>query len=302
MSLGEKVQWFVHGGNVILLGAVNQTDMVMMRLMMVIASTCGLAYNILQPKPLVPPAIWGVFFIGSHMYNLYLLFKERRPMTLSEDQEKVYEDAFFKFGFTPRQFMDILEQANAQWCNYSMGSFVFQKGEKFKQAHYLMEGEGEMVSTTGDVMFKMQPGKGGWIGEFYDPFATAESLAQERIRPVSFKCTATRCRTLALDFAQVHQVIRSSPKMSENATRAEVADLWGKLHRSVPETRRLTYEAMMSVAASDGVIAENEVKLLEDFRVRHKIPETAHEASLEKIGWSKEEWAARRQRKKPRCC
>ena len=32
---------------------------------MVMASTCGVAFNLLQPKPLWAPAGWAVFFIGT---------------------------------------------------------------------------------------------------------------------------------------------------------------------------------------------------------------------------------------------
>lgn len=271
---------------------------------MVTASSFGILYNLLQPKPLVPPAIWGVFFVGSHLFNIYLILKEKQKIMLSDDQEKVYEEAFMRFGFTPRQFIDILTEAGAQWCNFSQYSFIFQRGEPMKQVHYMMEGEGVMISMTNDEMGKCRPGKGGWIGEFFDPNASPESYTEEawqkRIRPVSVKCTSSTCRTLALDMRKVQEVMHSNKRLTENATRAEVSDLWGKLHRSNADHRRQTYIAMVAVAASDGEIEDHEVKLLEDFRTRHKLPDSAHSEALEKIDWTEEDWKSRR--RLPRAC
>eukprot|EP00931_Biecheleriopsis_adriatica_P066069 TRINITY_DN40489_c0_g1_i1.p1 TRINITY_DN40489_c0_g1~~TRINITY_DN40489_c0_g1_i1.p1 ORF type:complete len:166 (-),score=22.00 TRINITY_DN40489_c0_g1_i1:51-548(-) len=163
-----------------------------------------------------------------------------------------------------------------------------------KEVHYLYEGEGDMVSATGDKMWSILPGKGGWLGEFFDPNSKPDCWEKERIRPVSFKCTASRCRTLSIDCRKADEIMKSNPRLTESATRAEVADLWGKLHRAQPEHRRLTYEAMVAVAASDGKIEDHEVKLIDDFRSRHNLTDGDHCKALEKVGWTVKQWNARR--------
>eukprot|EP00930_Biecheleria_cincta_P075342 TRINITY_DN62508_c0_g1_i1.p1 TRINITY_DN62508_c0_g1~~TRINITY_DN62508_c0_g1_i1.p1 ORF type:complete len:344 (+),score=41.85 TRINITY_DN62508_c0_g1_i1:89-1120(+) len=290
-------QYFVHVGNVILLLAINQTDMLSMRLMMVTASGLGMAYNLLQPKPLFAPALWGCGFLASHFYNIYLLLKEKQKMTLSTDQEHVYESAFMRFGFTPRQFLDLLEQAYGQWNSFSENALISKQGDPLREVHYLMEGECVLISTTGDDMFKIQPGKGGWIGEFFDPNSKPEVWEKERFRPISCKCITSQCRTLSMDMKKVDEIVKASPRLTEFATRVEVSDLWGKLHRAQPEHRRQTYQAMIAVAVSDGFLEDHEIKLAEEFRARHKLTDDDHSRALEKVGWTQKDWDARRKPK-----
>ena len=119
-----KAHWFVHAGNGIVLVAINQTDMLRLRYMSVAASCFGMAYNLLQPKPLIAPAAWGAFFVCCHAYQISVLLREqqethlpgdRNPHTLARfhmngrthahtrGRKLVYDQAFAPHGFTRRQ-------------------------------------------------------------------------------------------------------------------------------------------------------------------------------------------------------
>jgi len=50
-------------------------DMLYLRSLMIGASTCGIVFNLLQPKPLFVPAGWGVFFIVGHAVQIYILLQ-----------------------------------------------------------------------------------------------------------------------------------------------------------------------------------------------------------------------------------
>jgi len=80
--------------------------------------------------------------------------------------------------------------------------------------------------------------------------------------------------------------MHANPRLTSLATKAEVSDLWGKLHRSLPEHRRMTYETIVAMAACDGKIEDRELKQLEDFRLRHNLSDTTHLEALQKIGFS----------------
>lgn len=277
--------YFVHAGNVLLLVAINQSDMLNLRVLSISASLCGILYNLLQPRPLIPPACWGVFFVGCHIYQLSVLLRERAHISLGEDEEKAYNMAFLPFGITPRTFLDILEKASARWCHLDEGQFASKRGDLMDDVHYLVEGEVEVLSATDDKFLRLLPGKGGWLGEFFDPNQKDDYWEVEHRFPVSHKCVSpSGCRTLAFNRKALHDTLAQNPRLGCTATKAVVSDLWGKLHRSLPEARRNTYKAMLELALSDGKLDERELKLLGDFKKRHRISDEEHEAFLAELG------------------
>lgn len=282
----SKAHWFVHAGNGIVLVAINQTDMLHLRYMSVAASCFGMAYNLLQPKPLIAPACWGAFFICCHAYQISILLREQQETHLATDRKLVYDQAFASYGFTRRQFVDILDSCGAErWHSWKRGDYIQRKGEPMVDVHYVCEGQVAQISSTGDTMSRYRPGKGGWLGEFFDSNLD-EWRAQEHKLPISYQCAADTCRTMSLCREPLHLAMKANPRLSQAAMRAEVADLWGKLHRSTPEFRVQTYRAMLAVATSDGVITSGERQMLLDFKMRHEIADDAHNQMLQELGWS----------------
>ena len=137
----------------------------------------------------------------------------------------------------------------------------------------------------------VRPGKGGWLGEFYDPNQDDEYWERPHPALVSWRCNSERCRTLALNRRALHETLSSNPRLVHAAQRAEVADLWGKLHASGPASRIRAYRAMLEVALSDGVLSEAERQLLTDFQKRHQIPLAEHTSALKALGWSDDDYA-----------
>jgi len=263
-----------------------------LRALSIVASALGICYNLLQPIPLWAPAAWGVFFIGCHGYQLQELFRERESITLSEAEQDAYEKAFLPHGFTPRQFLDIMKQAEVKWTTYHKGEFIAKRGTPMSRLHFLLSGEVEMVSKSEDGMDTLRPGKGGWLGEFYDPSQAEDYWDQEHNHPVSYKCVSENCQSLALLRKALHHTLISNPRLEASATKAEIADLWGKLHRSHPEHRRRTYNAMLQIALSDGKLDPNERSLLADFRSRHNITSEEHEEFVLASGWTLKDFDA----------
>merc|ERR1712224_70471 len=129
------------------------------------------------------------------------------------------------------------------------------------------------------MMHTITPGKGGWLGEFYDPnMDLAEYWSKPHTYPISYKCESERCRVLALSRKDLHYHLRSNDRLASAATKTQVKDLWAKLHRSTKEGRRLMYNSMLEVAVSDGAVDPRERGLCEDFRRRHEISEEDHKA------------------------
>jgi hypothetical protein len=89
--------------------AMTSSDMLPLRCFMVGASSCGILYNLLQPKPLIPPAAWGIFFIAGHGLQITRLLLARQHITMDDREHELYERAFMPFGFSPRAFTQLLE-------------------------------------------------------------------------------------------------------------------------------------------------------------------------------------------------
>jgi hypothetical protein len=144
--------YFVHFGNCIVLMAISQTDMMNLRALSIGATMCGIAYNLLQiPRPLVAPAMWGIFFIGCHSYQILELLRERQEVKLSAVEKDAYEQAFLRFGFTQRQFLDLLEGAAPQSggrcaaiVQHRHKEMVHTRGDVMDNIHFVMNGEVEV--------------------------------------------------------------------------------------------------------------------------------------------------------------
>ena len=235
----SRCHYIVHFGNFVVLVSINQTDMLNLRCLALVSTSCSIAFNLLQPTPLITPACWGAFFIACHLYQLSVLLRERQETTLSRREELAYEQAFLRYGFTPRQFVDIVERSSGRWPTFARGEYVHRSGEAMDEIHCLLDGAVEQVSTTGEAFATLHAGKGGWLGEFFDPNQDASYWERPHRFPISYRCVSEGgCATLALARRALHETITTNPRLHAAATRAEVADLWGKIHQDMPELRQ----------------------------------------------------------------
>ena len=75
----------------------------------------------------------------------------------------------------------------------------------------------------------MTPGKGGWLGEFHDPNRAADYWTRPHPALGRHTCISDRCRVMALKRRELHDTLAANPRLAQEATRAEVDDLWGKV-------------------------------------------------------------------------
>eukprot|EP01052_Picozoa_sp_SAG31_P015644 SAG31_NODE_1011_length_10382_cov_8.910240_7_plen_152_part_00 len=129
------------------------------------------------------------------------------------------------------------------------------------------------------------------LGEFYDPNMDEEYWCRPHQHPITYRCSdEAGCKTFKLARRALHGVIAANPRLHAMATRAEVDDLWGKLHSAPANLRRRSYLAMLEVAVSDGNISVAERRLLDSFRQRHGITQVEHEKFLRGLGWTSEHY------------
>lgn len=112
--VGHRTPYLIHTANIFALLAMGSQDMLSLRTFMICGNFFGIAYNLVQPRPLVASALWGALFTVGHAFQVYLLLK-KDDFSLSHEELDFYEEAFLKAGFTPREFKTILEEADAKW-------------------------------------------------------------------------------------------------------------------------------------------------------------------------------------------
>src|SRR5262245_20764116 len=99
----------IHVANVLYLLSYSVKDMLWLRCLTVVAALCLLPYYYVQPVPLTAAIAWNLLFIGINLMQIVILLRERRPVTLTVDQQRLYQLAFR--SVTPREFLKLLELA-----------------------------------------------------------------------------------------------------------------------------------------------------------------------------------------------
>jgi len=87
-------EWCIHAANVIYLASYLTRDMMWLRLLTCAGLALGIAFFTCQPIPLYGPCVWQVVFFGINLVQIRRLIQERRRVKLSEERERVAQEAF----------------------------------------------------------------------------------------------------------------------------------------------------------------------------------------------------------------
>jgi len=131
-------------GNLFALGAAATHDHIALRALAGMGSLCVVSFNILMPKPLKThqriAAGWGLMFAGLHFVNLgILLYEQQSGISLSEEEEDIYEHGFQKFGVTPRQFQKLIK-AGARYVDCGPNETIAELGKPVDKIFYVTHG------------------------------------------------------------------------------------------------------------------------------------------------------------------
>lgn len=99
----------------------------------------------LQPKPLWAPATWGCFFITVHSVQIARILRANADITMSKEEEALYEQAFHPHGFTPRTFLAVLQASNGRRVTFGSGETITVDGEDAKSLVLVTGGSGALL-------------------------------------------------------------------------------------------------------------------------------------------------------------
>ena len=86
--------FFVHFSNLLLLASYSVRNMLWLRWLAVAAALMVLPYYLSPEVILWPPLFWGCVFMIINLYQIVLIYVERRPVALSADEQSLYDLGF----------------------------------------------------------------------------------------------------------------------------------------------------------------------------------------------------------------
>jgi Popeye protein conserved region len=215
----QAVDYLVHFSNILLLVSYSVRDMLWLRWFAVAAALTNMPYFLLQPTVLWPPILWGSVFTVINLYQISRIYLERRPVVLSQDEQRLYDLAFR--SLRPREFLSLT--LVGEWKDAAVGDKVLTEGEPVSRLCISIAGNAE-VSKQGKPVGMLEAGH--IIG-------TAIVMAGS---PSPIEATFTQpARYIAWPLASLRTFMDKRPDLRIALQGLVSRDLAGKLERLLPQ-------------------------------------------------------------------
>ena len=112
------MEYTIHIANVLYLLSYSMRDVLWLRILTVIAIGFLIPYFYLRSEPLMAPIYWNLLFTAINLYWIARLLNERRPVRLSDDEQRLCRLGFRTL--TPRDMLKLLKLA--AWHDTSPGT------------------------------------------------------------------------------------------------------------------------------------------------------------------------------------
>jgi CRP-like cAMP-binding protein len=136
-----------------LLVAYSVRDILWLRWFAVAAALTNMPYFLLQDTVLWPPILWALVFTAINLYQIARLYLERRPVVLSDDEQKLYDLGFR--SLRPREFVSL--SLAGEWKSAEAGERVVTEGEPVSHVCIAINGSTE-VRKQGQHLGTLRPG------------------------------------------------------------------------------------------------------------------------------------------------
>jgi CRP-like cAMP-binding protein len=146
-------EYLVHFSNVLMLVAYSVRDVLWLRWFAVAAALTNIPYFLLRPERLWPPVVWALVFTMINLLQIFRIYLERRPVTLSEEEQKLYEMGFR--SLRPREFVSLL--LAGEWKNAAVGDKVLTEGQPVSSICIAISGTVH-VRTRDEDLLDLEPG------------------------------------------------------------------------------------------------------------------------------------------------
>jgi CRP-like cAMP-binding protein len=209
---------YLHLGNILFLGAYLVRDILWLRVITVVATlSLVMYYYCCHATPMYEAIAWNSVFILVNVVQITLLFFERCPVYLGEEELRIYRSVFK--SLTPREFVKLVQKASTG--RVRPGEVLLEQGAHVDNLTLLVSGlaavevQGRRVAEVGDLQF---------LGEM--AFLTQQ--------PASARVVALeRCDFLAWPIDDLRRLLESHVDLDAKIQRILGADLVSKLQHKV---------------------------------------------------------------------
>jgi Popeye protein conserved region len=150
----QLADYLVHFANILLLVSYSVRDILWLRWFAVGAALTNIPYFLLQGTVLWPPILWALVFTAINLYQIAHIYLERRPVVLSEDEQKLYDLGFR--SLRPREFVSL--SLVGEWESAEAGARVVTEGEPVSCLCIPITGSAE-VRKQGERIETLRPGQ-----------------------------------------------------------------------------------------------------------------------------------------------
>ena len=149
----HPADYLVHFSNVLLLVAYSVRDILWLRWFAVAAALTNIPYFLVQGTVLWPPILWALVFTAINLFQIARIYRERRPVVLSEDEQKLYDLSFR--SIRPREFVSL--SLVGEWKSAEAGEKVVTEGQPVSHLIIAITGNAE-VRKQGTPLGSLSPG------------------------------------------------------------------------------------------------------------------------------------------------
>ena len=177
----QSVNYLVHFSNVLMLVSYWVRDILWLRWFAVAAALTNIRHFLLQPIKLWPPVMWAFVFTAINPYQILPIYLKRRPVVLSEEEQKLYNMGFALLR--PREFISLL--LAGEWKNAAAGEAVLTEGNPVSTLCIAVSGSLN-VRKGGKEVMALKPGQ--LIGTALALTGEPSPLAATFAEPASYFC------------------------------------------------------------------------------------------------------------------
>jgi hypothetical protein len=152
------MDYLIHTANVLYIFSYLVRDILWLRILIVVAICFVIPFYYFQPVPLMAPVYWNLVFAGINIVQISILLVERRPVTLSDAEQRLYQQVFRRL--TPREVYRLFSLA--QWNQARAGDTLVQQDMQLDSLMLINRGEAT-VQVKNDKVAKL--GEGHFVGE-----------------------------------------------------------------------------------------------------------------------------------------
>ena len=152
------MDYLIHSANIIYIFSYMVRDILWLRILIVTAICFVIPFYYYQPVPLMVPVYWNILFAGINIVQIGILLRERRPVTLSDDEERLYQQVFRRL--TPREVYKLFKLA--QWRKANAGDILVQQNTELDSLLLINKGKAS-VHVKDDTVAHL--GEGHFVGE-----------------------------------------------------------------------------------------------------------------------------------------